>query len=102
MAPESCSSPTYRLPTTNYLFFQRHSCFKLVTTCFFYNIPALQRVVQSLPFVFIEIRALFVRFLRLRSFSFPPPRLICCPKRQSSSVHLSDRVARSQSLAPDS
>jgi hypothetical protein len=61
---------TYYLPQTNYLSFQQHSSFRRVTTFVFYNIPAFSRVADSRTFVFIDIPALFVHFLKSLASSF--------------------------------
>jgi hypothetical protein len=62
---------TYHLPVANYLSFQQHYRFMSVTTFVFYNIPALSSSVELRPFVFIDIPALLVHFLKLLVFSFP-------------------------------
>jgi len=65
------SSPTYDLPPTNYLSFQQHSRFRRVTTFVFYNIPALPWAAEAWSFVFIDIPALVLHFLKLLVFPFP-------------------------------
>jgi len=65
LTPESCSS--HLRPTTYLLSFQQHSSFQGVTIFVFYNIPGLAQAVESLSFVFIDIPAWFVHFLKLRS-----------------------------------
>jgi hypothetical protein len=51
--------------------FQQPSRFQRVTIFVFYNIPALPTPIGSRPFVFIDIPALFVHFLKLLALSFP-------------------------------
>jgi len=63
--------PTYYLPGANYLSFQQHSRFKLVSVFVFYNIPALLRDVEDRSFVFIDIPASFLHFSKLLGFFFP-------------------------------
>jgi hypothetical protein len=55
----------------NHLSFQQHSRFQRVTTCFFYNIPALVWAAESQSFVFIDIPGLFLHFLKLLVICFP-------------------------------
>jgi len=62
---------TYHLPPTNYHSFQQLSRFKRVTTFIFYNIPALLLAVEDRSFVFIDIPASFLHFLKLLVLSFP-------------------------------
>ena len=64
--------PTYHLRHTTYLLsFQEHSRFQRVTTFVLYNIPAFLRPVETRSFVFIDIPAMFIHFLKLLVFSFP-------------------------------
>jgi len=61
---------TYYPPHTNYLSFQQHSRFRRVSTFVFYNIPAFSQVAESRSFVFIDIPAWFLYFLKLPASSF--------------------------------
>jgi len=64
--------PTYHLRHTTYLLsFQEHSRFQRVTTFVLYNIPAFLRPVETRSFVFIDIPAMFIHFLKLLVSSFP-------------------------------
>jgi hypothetical protein len=55
--------------TANLLSFQQHSRPQRVTTCVFYNIPALSRAAEIRPFIFIDIHASLVHFQRISFFS---------------------------------
>jgi hypothetical protein len=60
----------YLPPTTYPLSFQQHSRFKRLSICVFIDIPASQGVVEGRPFVFIDIPALLLEFLRISFFHF--------------------------------
>jgi hypothetical protein len=63
--------PVLPPPTTCQLpFFHQHSRFQRVTTFVFCNIPASPRVGESRSFVFIDIRAWFLQFLKSLGSSF--------------------------------
>jgi hypothetical protein len=62
---------TYHVPSTNYICFQQHSRFLRITTFVFYNIPAMLRTAEGRSFVFIDIPASVVHFLKLLVLSFP-------------------------------
>jgi len=55
---------------TNPLCFHQHSRLKHVTPCVFYDIPVLLWATESRSFVFIDIPASFIHFLKLLWFSF--------------------------------
>jgi hypothetical protein len=59
------------MPDTNYLCFQQHSRFQRVTAFVFYNIPGSSLSMEGLSFVFIDIPASFLHFLKLLVFSSP-------------------------------
>ena len=62
----------FRSPQAGWvLCFQQHSRFRGVTTFVFNNIPAFPPPVKRRPFVFIDIPASFVHFLKLLILSFP-------------------------------
>ena len=71
MTHDSCSSPTYHLQPTNYLYFQQHSRFQRVSTFIFIDIPASPWAAESRPFVFIDIPASLVHFLKSLVLSSP-------------------------------
>ena len=54
-----------------FLYFQQYCRFQRVTTFVFYNIPARPWAAEGRSFVFIDIPASFVHFLRLLVLSFP-------------------------------
>ena len=62
---------THHLPGTNPICFQQHSRLLRVTIFVFYKIPASVRAAGSRSFVFIDIPALVLHFLKLLVFSFP-------------------------------
>ena len=62
----------YHTPSTTYLlFFQQRSRFQRVTIFVFCNIPALPPPLENRPFVFIDIPASFLHFLKLLVSSSP-------------------------------
>ena len=75
--------PTDHLPATNYLSFQQHYRFQHVTIFVFYNIPAWARAAVSRSFVFIDIPAPFVHFLKLQQPPLSLTRTTCCPIQSS-------------------
>ena len=77
LQPGTCSSspttydvpPTvYHLPPTNHLYFQQHSHFQRLSTCFFIHIPASPPLFSQRSFVFNNIPALLRHFLKLLGF----------------------------------
>jgi len=74
---------TYYLPSTNHLSFQQHSRLRGLSTFVFIHIPALLWAAKTRSFVFIDIPAMFLHFLKLLQPPLSLVRTTCCPLRSS-------------------
>jgi hypothetical protein len=70
LTPDSCSSPDYDLPHTNYLSFQQHSCLLLLSPLFSLTFPLCPKVFHGRPLFSITFphrslkkSSLFLRFV---------------------------------------